>query len=820
MQALRSPALESREWPPSLPFTMEKLYNRGGPWHGETCQVRTLLLPKKKKTMRSGREEKTVPDETPQLGPGIRLPIISGWRAYPGYEHLWYRDAASNGEKFQAYDTIRRPHGYFFVLPNGFEKDLEREQHIIGVLCRTNRDRTSGNRPCASISGMRRIQIKVFTDTSLLEGEWITEVKDIIPPDIEDQVAQTRDVFSRWVDPQVMHVGSRNRIEAENNPVRFSHDLCNVLGGSLPEHMVKQAMQTADVGVRLALIREWMETQIAQDPAKSLTARFDQLEIPPDVRSKLNMELSLLGFSTTNSADRERLITYLQFAASLPWGDHAKPPATSLADARVVLASEHAGLENAKQMVHDQLATLLWWKQLSSQAKPETPPAHPPLRNMLLVGPPGTGKTTFLTSLAAALDRRVEIIPCGGIAEMVALGGLERGYIGARVGAIMEAVMRAKTVGFVLGFDEIDKMGRTYRGDPYSILMELTDPVRNTQFTDRYLQFPFDLSQVLIIATANTLEPIPSSLRDRFDVIEFRGYSLQEKLHMARSYILPRLYKTLSLSTKHVSITKPALACIIEEYTYESGVRGLTRTLLTLLQRVLADLLDSPTHKRMGPSKVHEYLGTPTVLRNRTPLRGTPGYSTILAIAGETGIGIVNGIQVSLIKPGTGACLFSGFDDSVVKESIQIALSYVKLHAEELAIDVSIFSTHDIHIHCDEIAHRKSGPSAGIAILLGIVSALCEIALPEKWAVTGEIALDGRILVVGGIAEKLVAAHRAGVTTVLIPHGNRANIADIPEDVRAQLKIIPVATIREALASALPGGLGRKQERGVLTQAV
>jgi ATP-dependent Lon protease len=376
----------------------------------------------------------------------------------------------------------------------------------------------------------------------------------------------------------------------------------------------------------------------------------------------------------------------------------------------------------------------------------------------------------------------------------------------------MEAVTRAKTVGLVLGLDEIDKVGQTYRGNPYSVLIELTDPVRNTQFTDRYLQFPFDLSQVLIVATANTLDPIPSALLDRFDIIELRGYSLQEKLHMAQSYILPRLYKALALPAKQVSITKTALACVIEEYTYESGVRGLTRSLLTLLQRVLAELLTDPVQKRIGPSQVRGYLGTPSVIRNQMPLGGAPGYSAILAIAADTGMGVVNGMQVSLLKGGTGKCLFSGFDDNVMKESVQIALSYSKLHAEELAINVSIFTTHDIHIHCDEIAYRKGGPSAGVAILLAIVSAIRGIALPEKWAVTGEIALDGRILVVGGIAEKLVAAHRAGITCVLIPSGNRVNIADIPEDVLTRLKIIPVATIDEALAHALPGEAEAKHE--------
>jgi ATP-dependent Lon protease len=754
----------------------------------------------------------------PQPGPGTRLPIISGWSAHPGYRHLWYRDAASNTEQLKIYDTIQRPNGYFFLLPDGFEKQLDDAQQSIAILCRTNYDTTNLNRPCVDIAGVRRIQIRVFTDTSPLEGEWIAEVKDILPPDTEQQVAQTRDVFRRWVDSQVMDANTRSRLEAENNPVDFSHDLCESLSRLLPKTITAQSMQTADVGVRLTLVREWMETQIAQDPAKSLTLRFDQLAIPPDVRSKLDVELSLLQLSTTSSADRERLLTYLQFAASLPWGDHAKPPNTNLAQARTVLASEHAGVENAKKMVLDQLATLLWWKQLANQTQQGAPSAQPPLRNLLLVGPPGTGKTTFLKSLAAALDRPVEIIPCGGISDMVALNGLERGYIGARVGAILEAVMRAKTVGLVLGFDEIDKMGRTYRGDPYGVLIELTDQVRNTQFTDRYLQFPFDLSEVLIVATANTLDPIPSSLRDRFDIIELRGYSLQEKLHMARSYLLPRLYNTLALSTKQVSITKAALTCVIEDYTDESGVRGLDRTLLTLLQRVLADLLADPSRKRLGPAQVHDYLGTPSVLHNQTPLSGSAGYIPILAIAVETGIGTINGMQVSLLKAGTGKCFFSGFGDDVVKESVQIAISYIKLHADELAIDASIFSTHDLHIHCDEIAHRKRGPSAGVAIFLAIVSALRARALPEKWAVTGEMALDGRILVVGGVAEKLVAAHRAGITTVLIPGGNRANLADLPEDVLAQLTIIAVTNIKEALAYAFPREIAGKQELPVKTR--
>lgn len=762
--------------------------------------------------MKNGLEEKTLPEDISQPGPGTRLPIVTGWQAYPEYERLWYKDAASNAEQIKIYDHIQRPNGYFFLLPDTLEKLLDGSRRTIAILCRANQDGTNNGRAYVSYTGLKRVQIEVVTETSPAEGEWITEVQDILPPDIEQRVLQAKSIFARWVDSQDMAPNRRRYIEAVSDPADFSHALADALTFKLPKHISTQAMQTADVGVRLALIEEWMKKELDQDPVKSLITRFEQLDIPPDVRSKFDMELSLLKSSTVGSKEREHILGYLQFAASLPWGERTKPPNTTIAGARTILAKEHAGLEHAKQVVIDQLASLLWWKQLCNQAQPEAQPAQPPLRNLLLVGPPGTGKTTFLASLAHALDRRVEIIPCGGMSDIIALGGFDRGYIGARVGAIMEAVMRAKTCNLVLGLDEIDKIGTAHRGSPYSVLLELTDPVRNTQFTDRYLQFPFDLSQVLVVATANTLDSIPSALLDRFDILELRGYSLYEKLHMARSYVLPRLYKALALSGKQVSITTPALACIIEEYTYESGIRGLTREILTLLQRVLADLLTDPSRKRIGPSQVRQYLGTPAVLHNQTPLKGAPGYSTILAVAGDTGMGVVNGLQVSLIKGGSGTCLFSGTDDTVVKESAQIAVSWLKLHAEELEIDAALLSTHDIHIHSDEIAHRKKGPSGGVALLLAIMSALRQVALPEKWAVTGEITLDGRILVVGGIAEKLVAAHRAGITTVLIPSGNQAQLADIAEDIRAELTIIPVATIREAIAHAFPAASGVKRE--------
>jgi ATP-dependent Lon protease len=334
--------------------------------------------------------------------------------------------------------------------------------------------------------------------------------------------------------------------------------------------------------------------------------------------------------------------------------------------------------------------------------------------------------------------------------------------------------------------------------------MELTDPARNTQFLDRYLQFPFDLSDVLVVATANTLDPIPSSLVDRFDIIELRGYSFAEKMRIARTHVLPRLYKQLNLPKRLVTVTKAAIATIIEEYTFESGLRGLTRMLLTLLQRALAELLNEPVRVTITPKKARQYLGTPTVVHNITPVSGGPGYGVVLTTYGGTGMGAVAGMQIAITPSGAGKLYFSGIGGQGAQESAQIALSYCKVHANRWGIAAEWFSRHDIHVHLDEIAYPKQGPSAGVAMALALASAILQQPLPAKFACTGEISVDGRVLAVGGLPEKLVAAHRAGIATVLIPAVNQTSLAEIPSDVLDELRIMPIVSLDDAFKYAFP----------------
>jgi endopeptidase La len=762
-----------------------------------------------------------VDEEVPIPGPGTRLPLIDGWIAYPNLRRLYYRDNESNAPNLRLFDAIPRPDGYFFVLPITVGRREEAGEPCQAILCRTMVDTNSSNgRPCARFAGVQRVLIRVISTSSPAEGEWLEAVDDILPPDIDERAQAIRNTFAQWLEGQQVSAEDRNLIENEPSPVHLSHLIPDTIGYLLPRPLEASIIQTASAGDRLEAMRQWMEAEIAKDPVRALFARFAQLELPHDVHAKLDRELSILKASNSASSEYDKQMTYLQSAFSLPWGSHSQPPAHSVADAWARLDSEHAGMTTAKKTIIDQLVTLLWWKRMSEQSSKPVTLKQPPLRHLLLVGPPGTGKTTFLASLGAALGRRVEIVPCGGISDQDALNGLERGYVGSRMGAIMESVARASTVDLVLGLDEIDKIGRGYRGDPYSILMEITDSARNSQFIDRHLQFPYDLSEVLIVATANTLGPIPSSLVDRFEIIELRGYSFAEKMRIARSHVLPRLYKALSVPPRLITITKPALVTIIEEYTFESGIRGLTRVLLTLMQRVLAEMLDNPAGVTITQAAVRRHLGTPMILRNPTPLQGGPGYGVVLTVFSGTGIGAVVGMQLSLTAQGSGKLYFSGVGGDGAQESAQIALSYLKLNAHRWGINTERLMSHDLHVHLDEIAYPKHGPSAGVAMTLALASAITQRRLPNKLASTGEITLDGRVLAVGGLPEKLVAAHRAGIKTVLIPAVNLPSLAEVPDDVLEQLSIIPIKTLDEALALALPAdgsalapGDGRQRAR-------
>jgi ATP-dependent Lon protease len=517
--------------------------------------------------------------------------------------------------------------------------------------------------------------------------------------------------------------------------------------------------------------------------------------MPDHVREQAEREVERLERSGEQSGESQMIRTYLDWLVSVPWSTRSDEILDPV-HAREVLDADHAGLEDVKDRITEYIAVRKLREERGIEADRKAGAI------LTLIGPPGTGKTSIGESIARATGREFVRMSLGGVRDEAEIRGHRRTYIGALPGRLVRALRDAGTINPVIMLDEVDKVGADWRGDPSAALLEVLDPAQNHAFRDHYLDVEIDLSQVLFIATANVAETIPGPLLDRMEVIRFDGYTVAEKVAIARDYLWPRQRERNGLREDEVTVEDELLRTIVSEYTREAGVRQLERELGTLLRKVATRIASATAQApvQVTLELVRDALGRQKVFQEAAARTAVPGVATGLAVTG-TG-GDVLFIEANVMK-GNGGLTLTGQLGDVMKESAKIAQTYVRAHAEELGIDPDTFEDREFHVHIPAGAIPKDGPSAGITMTTALASLLTGRPVRHTVGMTGEVTLQGRVLPIGGLKQKVLAAHAAGLTDVILPERNRADLDDVPEDVREQMTFHPVMTVGEVLDLAL-----------------
>ncbi|TMB67887.1 MAG: endopeptidase La [Chloroflexi bacterium] len=518
-----------------------------------------------------------------------------------------------------------------------------------------------------------------------------------------------------------------------------------------------------------------------------LREKLRALDLAEAVEERLLKDVERLERMPPGSPEISVLHNYLDLVVSLPWQE-SSDDITDLRAAEKVLDEDHHGLRKIKERILEFLAV----RQLTKSPKGPI---------LCFIGPPGVGKTSLGRSIARALNRKFVRVSLGGVGDEAEIRGHRRTYVGSMPGRIIKGLREAGTRNPVFLLDEIDKMSSDFRGDPASAMLEVLDPEQNKHFSDHFLEIPFDLSEVLFITTANVFYSIPRPLLDRMEVINLPGYTAEEKMVIAREFLVPKQLQDHGLTSQHIEITKPALATIISRYTSEAGVRNLERSIASVCRKVARDVVKGKTRKMtVPPNRLDDLLGPPRYKPDEGHKEPLIGVANGLAWT-EVG-GVLLTIEV-ITMPGKGNLNLTGQMGDVMQESARAALSYARSNAEALGIPVDFRDKLDLHIHIPKGAIPKDGPSAGISMALAIISALAQRPIRSDVALTGEITLRGRILPIGGLKEKVLAAHRIGIHTILLPEDNQPDVADIPADIRKRLTFKFVKTMDEVIALAL-----------------
>lgn len=680
------------------------------------------------------------------------------------------------------------------------------------------------------LEGEQRVQLlEVFTEDDVLYAK----VEVLHPTDQEDVLFEKRDELRRMAEdvfeesPRVSTEAGFLLRQAAGDSNRLTDIIAMQLGLSMMER--QEVLSTVDLSERIDLLmrllkkerqlmslkgriedkvrgdldkaqrdfflREQMkaiQTELDdsgdEDAQDNLKEKIAQANMPEEAESVALRELKRLGKMNPSSAEYTVARTYIDWLIDVPWSVSSEDQ-LDIKNAQEVLDADHFGLEKVKKRIVEFLAV----RKLKDDLKGPI---------VCLVGPPGVGKTSLAKSVARSMNREMVRMSLGGVRDESEIRGHRRTYIGSMPGKIVKLLKRAGTNNPVFVLDEIDKLGSSHRGDPSSALLEVLDPEQNDTFVDHYLDVPFDLSKVLFIATANQISSIPGPLRDRMEVIEVSGYTLLEKVEIAKRYIVPEQVLEHGLTEDSVQFPDEGLRFLIESYTREAGVRGLKREVGALCRNVATDLAMEIEikHPQMTPEAIEAIRGPVRYFNDVAERTSTSGVVTGLAWTAVGGdILFIEAAKM----PGKGKVQLSGSLGDVMKESSAVAMSHLRSIASELGIEASVFEQNDVHIHVPSGSIPKDGPSAGVTMLTALASLLLDKPVATDLAMTGEVTLRGSVLPVGGIKEKVLAAHRAGIRTVLLPSKNRKDLPDIPESVRSEMTIEFCDSIRDVLQFAL-----------------
>ncbi|KQS93896.1 MULTISPECIES: endopeptidase La [unclassified Rhizobium] len=646
------------------------------------------------------------------------------------------------------------------------------------------------------------VEIEALSRSVVSEFESYVKLNKKISPEVVGAASQIED-YSKLADTVASHlsikiVEKQEMLETTSVKLRLEKAL-GFMEGEISvlqvekriRSRVKRQMEKTQREYYLneqmkAIQKELGDGEEGRDEMAELEDRIAKTKLSKEAREKADAEVKKLRQMSPMSAEATVVRNYLDWLLGIPWSKKSKVK-TDLNHAEKVLELDHFGLDKVKERIIEYLAV-----QARSQK------IKGPI--LCLVGPPGVGKTSLARSIAKATGREYIRMALGGVRDEAEIRGHRRTYIGSMPGKVIQSMKKAKKSNPLFLLDEIDKMGQDFRGDPSSALLEVLDPEQNSTFMDHYLEVEYDLSNVMFITTANTLN-IPAPLMDRMEVIRIAGYTEEEKLEIAKRHLLPKAVADHALQAKEFSVTDEALRTVIQTYTREAGVRSLERELMKLARKAVTEILKGKTDKvEVTPETVNEYLGVPRYRHGEAERTDQVGVVTGLAwteVGGE--LLTIEGVMM----PGKGRMTVTGNLRDVMKESISAAASYVRSRAIDFGIEPPLFDRSDIHVHVPEGATPKDGPSAGVAMATAIVSIMTGIEVDRNVAMTGEITLRGRVLPIGGLKEKLLAALRGGIKKVLIPEENAKDLADIPDNVKNNMEIIPVSHIGEVLKHAL-----------------